>query len=76
MLSEWIERNKRDIDIIVNAGVVIIPIILLHSGDLGFAGTNLEYVIIIILGVLNYYSSKIRRDDGNEVKTLDPTYHQ
>ena len=71
MLSEWIERNKRDLDIIVNAGVVIIPIILLHSGDLGFAGTNLEYVIIIILGVLNYYSSKIRRDDGNEVKTLD-----
>lgn len=50
MLSEWIERNKRDIDIIVNAGVVIIPIILLHSGDLGFAGTNLEYVIIIIRG--------------------------
>lgn len=76
MLSEWIERNKRDIDIIVNAGVVIIPIILLHSGDLGFVGTNLEYVIIIILGVLNYYSSKIRRDDGNEVKTLDPTHHQ
>ena len=76
MLSEWIERNKRDIDIIVNAGVVIIPIILLHSGDLGFAGTNLEYVIIIILGVLNYYSSKIRRDDGNEVKTLDPTHNQ
>ena len=76
MLSEWIDRNKRDIDIIVNAGVVIIPIILLHSGDLGFAGTNLEYVIIIILGVLNYYSSKIRRDDGNEVKTLGPTHHQ
>lgn len=69
-------KEIKEILILLYAGVVIIPIILLHSGDLGFAGTNLEYVIIIILGVLNYYSSKIRRDDGNEVKTLDPTHHQ
>ena len=61
MIYEWLERNRKDIDIITSFLVTVIPIVMLYSEALGITENMAIYaVLMIILGVASHYTSRIR----------------
>ena len=67
MLYEWLERNRKDIDILTSFLVTIIPIIMLYSECLGITENTIPYcILMIILGVASHYASRLRGDGDVE----------
>jgi len=67
LLYEWLERNRKDIDILTSFLVTIIPIIMLYSESLGITENTIPYcILMIILGVASHYASRLRGDGDVE----------
>ena len=63
MIYEWVEKNRRDIDIITSFLVVAIPIIIVYSESLGLTENTISYcILMIILGIASHYASRVRGD--------------
>ena len=61
MIYEWIERNRKDIDILTSFLVTAIPVIMLYSESLGITENTIPYcILMIILGIASHYASRIR----------------
>ena len=61
MISEWLEKNRKDIDILTSFLVTVIPIVMLYSEALGISENTIPYcIIMIVLGVASHYASRIR----------------
>lgn len=61
MIYEWLEANRKDIDIITSFLVTVIPIIMLYSESLGITENTVPYcILMIVLGVASHYASRIR----------------
>ncbi|MBR1611309.1 MAG: hypothetical protein IJ672_07510 [Methanobrevibacter sp.] len=61
MIYEWLEANRKDIDIITSFLVTVIPIIMLYSESLGITENTVPYcILMIVLGVTSHYASRIR----------------
>ena len=61
MLYEWIEKNRKDIDILTSFLVTVIPIIMLYSEALGITENTIPYcILMILLGIASHYASRIR----------------
>ena len=61
MIYEWLERNRKDIDIITSFLVTVIPIVMLYSEALGITENTIPYcILMIVLGVASHYASRIR----------------
>lgn len=61
MIYEWLERNRKDIDILTSFLVTVIPIIMLYSEALGITENTVSYcILMIILGIASHYASRIR----------------
>ena len=61
MIYEWLERNRKDIDILTSFLVTVIPIVMLYSEALGITENTLPYcILMIVLGVASHYASRIR----------------
>ena len=67
MINEWLEANRKDIDILTSFLVTVIPIIMLYSESLGISENTVPYcILMIILGVASHYASRIRGDGDVE----------
>ncbi len=67
MIYEWLERNRKDIDIITSFLVTVIPIIMLYSESLGIVENTISYcILMIILGITSHYASRLRGDGDVE----------
>ena len=67
MIYEWLEANRKDIDILTSFLVTVIPIIMLYSESLGIVENTVLYcILMIILGVASHYASRIRGDGDVE----------
>ena len=67
MIHEWLERNRKDIDIITSFFVTVIPIIMLYSETLGIGENTISYCIfMIVLGTASHYASRIRGEGDVE----------
>ena len=67
MIYEWLEKNRKDIDIITSFLVTVIPIIMLYSESLGIAENTLPYcILMIVLGIASHYASRIRGEGDVE----------
>ena len=61
MIYEWIERNRKDIDILTSFLVTAIPVVMLYSEALGITENTIPYcILMIILGIASHYASRIR----------------
>ena len=61
MIYEWIERNRKDIDILTSFLVTAIPVVMLYSEALGITENTIPYcILMIILGMASHYTSRIR----------------
>jgi uncharacterized membrane protein len=61
MIYEWLERNRKDIDILTSFLVTVIPVIMLYSESLGITENTIPYcILMIVLGVASHYASRIR----------------
>ena len=61
MIYEWLEANRKDIDIITSFLVTVITIIMLYSESLGITENTVPYcILMIVLGVASHYASRIR----------------
>ena len=61
MIYEWLERNRKDIDIFTSFLVTVIPIVMLYSEALGIGENTIPYcILMIILGIASHYASRIR----------------
>lgn len=61
MIYEWLERNRKDIDILTSFLVTVIPIIMLYSEALRITENTTPYcILMIILGIASHYASRIR----------------
>ena len=61
MISEWLEKNRKDIDILTSFLVTAIPIVMLYSEALGITENTIPYcILMIILGIASHYASRIR----------------
>ena len=61
MIYEWIERNRKDIDILTSFLVTAIPIVMLYSEALGITENTIPYcILMIIIGIASHYASRIR----------------
>ena len=61
MIYEWLERNRKDIDIFTSFLVTAIPIVMLYSEALGITENTVPYcILMIILGIASHYASRIR----------------
>ena len=61
MIYEWLQSNRKDIDIITSFLVTVIPIIMLYSESLGITENTVPYcILMIVLGVASHYASRIR----------------
>ena len=61
MIYEWLEANRKDIDVITSFLVTVIPIIMLYSESLGITENTVPYcILMIVLGVASHYASRIR----------------
>ena len=61
MIYEWIERNRKDIDILTSFLVTAIPVVMLYSKALGITENTISYcILMIILGIASHYASRIR----------------
>lgn len=67
MIYEWLEANRKDIDILTSFLVTVIPIIMLYSESLGIVENTVPYcILMIILGIASHYASRIRGDGDVE----------
>ena len=67
MIYEWLEANRKDIDILTSFLVTVIPIIMLYSESLGIVENTVPYcILMIILGITSHYASRIRGDGDVE----------
>ena len=67
MIYEWIERNRKDIDILTSFLVTVIPIVMLYSESLGITENTIPYCIcMIVLGVASHYASRVRGEGDVE----------
>jgi len=63
MIYEWLEKNRKDIDILTSFLVTVIPIVMLYSEALGISENTVPYcILMIVLGVASHYASRIRGD--------------
>ena len=69
MLSNWLKNNAEDVDLIVNFLVIAIPIVLVNME--GFISPLISSVLVIVLGVANVYSSRVRRNKLEETDSVD-----
>ena len=61
MIYEWLEKNRKDIDILTSFLVTVIPIVMLYSEALGIGKNTIPYcILMIVLGVASHYASRIR----------------
>ena len=59
--TQWIERNRKDIDILTSFLVTAIPVVMLYSEALGITENTIPYcILMIILGIASHYASRIR----------------
>ena len=47
MIYEWIERNRKDIDILTSFLVTAIPVVMLYSEALGITENTIPYMAMI-----------------------------
>ena len=67
MIYEWLEKNRKDIDIITSFLVTVIPIIMLYSESLGIGENTIPYcILMIVLGIASHYASRIRGEGDVE----------
>ncbi|MCF0227156.1 MAG: hypothetical protein HUK28_07635 [Methanobrevibacter sp.] len=67
MIYEWLENNRKDIDIITSFLVTVIPIIMLYSETLGLTENTIPYcILMIVLGIASHYASRIRGETDVE----------
>ena len=67
MIYEWLERNRKDIDILTSFLVTVIPIVMLYSESLGITENTIPYCIcMIVLGVASHYASRVRGEGDVE----------
>ena len=61
MIYEWLEKNRKDIDILTSFLVTAIPIIMLYSQALGITENTVPYcILMVVLGIASQYASRIR----------------
>ena len=61
MIYEWLEKNRKDIDILTSFLVTAIPVIMLYSESLGITENTVLYcILMIVLGIASHYASRIR----------------
>ena len=61
MIYEFLEKNRKDIDILTSFLVTAIPVIMLYSESLGITENTVPYCILMIaLGIASHYASRIR----------------
>ena len=61
MIYEFLEKNRKDIDILTSFLVTVIPIVMLYSEALGIGENTIPYCILMtVLGVASHYASRIR----------------
>lgn len=67
MIYEWLEKNRKDIDILTSFLVTAIPIIMLYSESLGISENTVPYcILMIVLGIASHYASRIRSEGDVE----------
>ena len=67
MIYEWLEKNRKDIDILTSFLVTVIPIIMLYSESLGISENTVPYcILMIVLGIASHYASRIRGEGDVE----------
>jgi hypothetical protein len=67
MIYEWLEANRKDIDILTSFLVTVIPIVMLYSEALGISENTIPYcILMIVLGVASHYASRIRGEGDVE----------
>ena len=67
MIYEWLERNRKDIDILTSFLVTVIPIVMLYSESLGINENTATYcILMIVLGIASHYASRIRGEGDVE----------
>ncbi len=67
MIYEWLEENRKDIDLLTSFLVTVIPIIMLYSESLGITENTVSYcILMIVLGVASHYASRIRGEGDVE----------
>lgn len=67
MIYEFLERNRKDLDVITSFLVTVIPVILLYTEALGInENTTIYAVLMILLGVASHYASRIRGEGDVE----------
>ena len=67
MIYEWLEKNRKDIDILTSFLVTVIPIIMLYSEALGISENTIPYcILMIVLGITSHYASRIRGEGDVE----------
>ena len=67
MIYEWLESNRKDIDILTSFLVTVIPIIMLYSESLGISENTVPYcILMIVLGIASHYASRIRGEGDVE----------
>ena len=63
MIYEWIERNRKDIDILTSFLVTAIPVVMLYSEALGITENTIPYcILMIILGIASHYASRMTQN--------------
>ena len=61
MIYEFLEKNRKDIDILTSFLVTAILVIMLYSESLGITENTVPYCILMIaLGITSHYASRIR----------------
>ena len=69
MIYEWLEANRKDIDILTSFLVTVIPIIMLYSEALGISENTIPYcILMIVLGIASHYASRIRGEGKCRLK--------
>lgn len=67
MIYEFLEANRKDIDILTSFLVTAIPIVMLYSEALGITENTIPYcILMIILGIVI-----CEREDKNVIDELD-----
>ena len=67
MIYEFLERNRKDIDILTSFLVTAIPVIMLYSESLGITENTVPYcILMIVLGIASHYASRVRGEGDVE----------
>ena len=67
MIYEFLEKNRKDIDILTSFLVTVFPIVMLYSEALGISENTIPYcILMIVLGVASHYASRVRGEGDVE----------